>query len=113
MHFWPHLLLWGDTSVLIKSEFMASLIMEQNLTVLQLEIINQGFIMAFISCVLCDKVFENQRKLLKHRNKVHSKKIKCKVCEKEFSGIYNAERHEKIVHEGSMASCPCCLQELT
>ena len=68
--------------------------------------------MAFISCVLCDKVFENQRKLSKHRNKVHSKKIKCKVCEKEFSGIYNAERHEKLVHEGSMASCPCCLQEL-
>ena len=91
---------------------MASLIMELNLAVLQLEIINQGFIMAFISCVLCDKVFENKRKLSKHKNKVHSKKIKCKVCEKEFSGAYNAERHEKLVHEGSMGSCPCCMQEI-
>ncbi|ODM86858.1 putative zinc finger protein [Orchesella cincta] len=62
-------------------------------------------------CVLCDKKFETQYALRRHKFNVHSneKPIQCELCGKNFKTESNMKDHHKHIHvNGKVYQCGSC-----
>ncbi|GAB0089589.1 hypothetical protein DMENIID0001_041590 [Sergentomyia squamirostris] len=64
-----------------------------------------------IECKVCQKKFINQRGLVSHKGRFHSKKsgLKCEICGKTMKTWYDLKVHRKNVHKNyPRHQCPKC-----